>query len=106
MAEEDSPPQKAVADPETYREALNGWMTGQLSSADGVRVHDVDMPRATGLASLSPTTALLKQNLRCCASAPNKTPMISAKTKEVCIGVIISKPNCSNIKIAPVNCNN
>jgi aminoglycoside phosphotransferase (APT) family kinase protein len=51
MAEEDSPPQKAVADPETYREALNGWMTGQLSSADGVRVHDVDMPRATGFSN-------------------------------------------------------
>jgi len=50
MAEEE-PPQKAVADPETYRAALDAWMTARMPEADGVRVHDVDMPRATGFSN-------------------------------------------------------
>ncbi len=51
MADEEEPPQKAVADPETYRAALDAWMTTRLPEAEGVRVHDVDMPRATGFSN-------------------------------------------------------
>ena len=51
MAQEEEPPQKAVADPETYRAALDAWMTARMPEADGVRVHDVDMPRATGFSN-------------------------------------------------------
>jgi aminoglycoside phosphotransferase (APT) family kinase protein len=51
MAEEDEQPRKAVADPETYRESLDGWMNAQMPDAESVRVHDVDMPRATGFSN-------------------------------------------------------
>ena len=44
-------PAKAVRDPESYREALDGWMRQQLPEADGLRVPDVDMPRATGFSN-------------------------------------------------------
>ncbi len=44
-------PAKAVRDPETYREALDAWMKRQRPDASGLRVHDVDMPRATGFSN-------------------------------------------------------
>jgi len=51
MSDEDEPPRKAVADPETYRESLDAWMKVKISSASGLRVHDVDMPRSTGFSN-------------------------------------------------------
>ena len=51
MSAGDAPPTKAVADPESYREALDGWMKTRLPGASGLRVHDVDMPRATGFSN-------------------------------------------------------
>ena len=47
----EEPPQKAVADPETYREALDAWMKTQWTDATDLRVHDVDMPRSTGFSN-------------------------------------------------------
>jgi aminoglycoside phosphotransferase (APT) family kinase protein len=51
MSEADQPPAKAVQDPETYREFLEPWMTAQQPEVEGLRVHDVDMPRATGFSN-------------------------------------------------------
>jgi aminoglycoside phosphotransferase (APT) family kinase protein len=51
MSAADAPPTKAVADPETYREALDRWMKSRVPQATGLRVHDVDMPRATGFSN-------------------------------------------------------
>lgn len=51
MSAADEPPRKAVADPETYREALDGWMRARLPGAEGLRVDAVDMPRATGFSN-------------------------------------------------------
>ena len=51
MSAADAPPTKAVADPESYREALDRWMTSRMPQASGLRVHDVDMPRATGFSN-------------------------------------------------------
>jgi aminoglycoside phosphotransferase (APT) family kinase protein len=51
MSETDGAPVKAVADPETYRESLDGWMKTQMPDATSLRVHDVDMPRATGFSN-------------------------------------------------------
>ncbi|MCA9502387.1 MAG: phosphotransferase family protein [Myxococcales bacterium] len=51
MAEQEEQVQKAVADPETYREALDGWMKRRMPEATAMRVHDVDMPRATGFSN-------------------------------------------------------
>ncbi|MFK7898769.1 MAG: phosphotransferase family protein [Myxococcota bacterium] len=51
MSEAEDAPQKAVADPEVYRESLDGWMKRQKPEAEGIRVHDVDMPRATGFSN-------------------------------------------------------
>lgn len=51
MADADEPPHKAVADPETYRESLDVWMHGQMADASDLRVHSVDMPRATGFSN-------------------------------------------------------
>ena len=51
MSAADAPPTKAVADPETYREALDGWMKSRMPQAVGLRVHEVDMPRATGFSN-------------------------------------------------------
>jgi aminoglycoside phosphotransferase (APT) family kinase protein len=51
MSEADAPPRKAVADPESYREALDRWMKSRRPQATGLRVHDVDMPRATGFSN-------------------------------------------------------
>lgn len=48
---EEQGPAKAVADPESYRVALEGWMQRRQPEADGLRVHDVDMPRATGFSN-------------------------------------------------------
>ena len=50
MSEEPSPA-KAVRDPESYREALDAWMSRQRPDAGDLRVHDVDMPRATGFSN-------------------------------------------------------
>jgi len=44
-------PAKAVADPESYRVSLEGWMQRRQPEAQGLRVHDVDMPRATGFSN-------------------------------------------------------
>ncbi|MFO0689925.1 MAG: phosphotransferase family protein [Myxococcota bacterium] len=51
MSAADAPPSKAVADPESYREALDRWMRARLPQAKDLRVHDVDMPRATGFSN-------------------------------------------------------
>jgi aminoglycoside phosphotransferase (APT) family kinase protein len=51
VSEADEAPRKAVADPETYRESLDGWMKKQKPEVEGLRVHDVDMPRATGFSN-------------------------------------------------------
>jgi aminoglycoside phosphotransferase (APT) family kinase protein len=51
MSEIDDAPAKAVQDPETYRESLDAWMKKQLPQVDGLQVHDVDMPRATGFSN-------------------------------------------------------
>lgn len=51
MSAADAPPTKAVADPESYREALDRWLTSRMPQAAGLRVHDVDMPRATGFSN-------------------------------------------------------
>ncbi len=51
MSEEAATPAKPVQDPETYRESLDAWMKGQRPEAEGLRVHDVDMPRATGFSN-------------------------------------------------------
>jgi len=48
---EEAGPAKAVADPESYRVALEGWMQRRQPEARGLRVHDVDMPRATGFSN-------------------------------------------------------
>ena len=48
---EEEGPAKAVADPESYRVSLEGWMQRQQPEADDLRVHDVDMPRATGFSN-------------------------------------------------------
>jgi len=47
----DETPAKAVRDPESFREALDAWMRRQRPGAEGLRVHDVDMPRATGFSN-------------------------------------------------------
>jgi aminoglycoside phosphotransferase (APT) family kinase protein len=47
----ETPPEKAVADPETYREALDGWMQQQMPNTEALHVHDVDMPTATGFSN-------------------------------------------------------
>ncbi|MEM7311477.1 MAG: phosphotransferase family protein [Planctomycetota bacterium] len=44
-------PHKAVRDPESYRESLDAWMKRQRPDAEGLRVHDVDMPRSTGFSN-------------------------------------------------------
>ena len=44
----DSPPAKAVRDPESYQQALDAWMKRSRPDA---AVHDVDMPRATGFSN-------------------------------------------------------
>ena len=51
MSESESSPAKAVQDPESYREALDGWMRRQQPDRAGLRVHDVDMPRSTGFSN-------------------------------------------------------
>jgi aminoglycoside phosphotransferase (APT) family kinase protein len=51
MSESEATPAKAVRDPETYREALDGWMKRQRPDAEALHVHDVDMPRATGFSN-------------------------------------------------------
>jgi aminoglycoside phosphotransferase (APT) family kinase protein len=48
---EDVPPVKAVRDPESFRDALDAWMKQQRPDATDLRVHDVDMPRATGFSN-------------------------------------------------------
>lgn len=51
MSDSDETPAKAVQDPEIYREALDAWMAAQDPEREGLRVHDVDMPRATGFSN-------------------------------------------------------
>jgi aminoglycoside phosphotransferase (APT) family kinase protein len=51
MATSEEGPAKAVADPETYRESLDAWMRSRRPELDGLRVHDVDMPRSTGFSN-------------------------------------------------------
>ncbi len=51
MSEANQPPAKPVQDPESYREPLDTWMTAQQPEVEGLRVHDVDMPRATGFSN-------------------------------------------------------
>lgn len=50
-SESEEAPRKAVADPEVYRESLDAWLKKQKPQVDGLRVHDVDMPRATGFSN-------------------------------------------------------
>ena len=42
---------KTVADPETYRAALEGWLQQHLPERDGLHVTEVDIPRATGFSN-------------------------------------------------------
>jgi aminoglycoside phosphotransferase (APT) family kinase protein len=51
MSESSEHPGKAVRDPETYRQALDAWMCRQHPELEGLHVHDVDMPRATGFSN-------------------------------------------------------
>ena len=51
MSESEGAPAKAVQDPETYRDALDAWMKEQQPNVEGLHVHDVDMPRATGFSN-------------------------------------------------------
>ncbi|MAE94054.1 MAG: hypothetical protein CL910_05285, partial [Deltaproteobacteria bacterium] len=44
-------PGKAVRDPETYRSALDAWMTRTHPHRRDLRVHSVDMPTATGFSN-------------------------------------------------------
>ena len=44
-------PHKTVRDPESFRDALEAWMRRQRPDATGLRVGDVDMPRATGFSN-------------------------------------------------------
>lgn len=45
------PPAKAVRDPESFRGALDAWMRRQFPERRELRVHAVDMPRATGFSN-------------------------------------------------------
>lgn len=47
----EEPPQKAVRDPKTYAKALDAWMKKTHPKREGLRVHDVDMPTATGFSN-------------------------------------------------------
>jgi len=51
MSTTDDAPAKAVQDPEVYRESLDAWMNTQMEDVEGLRVHDVDMPRSTGFSN-------------------------------------------------------
>jgi aminoglycoside phosphotransferase (APT) family kinase protein len=51
MSTNDEAPAKAVQDPEVYRESLDAWLKRQQPEFDGLHVHDVDMPRATGFSN-------------------------------------------------------
>ena len=51
MTEPSEHPGKAVGDPESYREALDGWMRRQHPELEALRVHDVDMPKSTGFSN-------------------------------------------------------
>jgi len=51
MSDSEATPAKAVRDPESYRESLNGWLQRRCPEREGLRVHDVDMPRATGFSN-------------------------------------------------------
>ncbi len=51
MSESEATPAKAVRDPESYRESLDTWMRQQRPDVTDLRVHDVDMPRATGFSN-------------------------------------------------------
>ncbi len=42
---------KAVRDPESFRDALDAWMKKQRPETPDLRVHDVDMPHATGFSN-------------------------------------------------------
>lgn len=46
-----SAPAKTVRDPARYQQALDAWMKRALPDAQGLRVHDVDMPRGTGFSN-------------------------------------------------------
>lgn len=48
---EEATPQKAVRDPESFREALEAWMRKQRTDLQDLRVVDVDMPRSTGFSN-------------------------------------------------------
>ena len=51
MSENNEEARKTVADPETYRDALDAWMKARHPEREGLRVHDVDMPTATGFSN-------------------------------------------------------
>ncbi len=51
MADENAPPGKAVRDPKTYEKNLDAWMRKSHPDRDGLQVHDVDMPTATGFSN-------------------------------------------------------
>lgn len=46
-----SAPAKTVRNPAAYQQALDAWMKRTLPGAQGLRVHDVDMPRGTGFSN-------------------------------------------------------
>ncbi len=51
MSETEAHPGKAVRDPETYRANLDAWMQRSHPDRANLRVHDVDMPTATGFSN-------------------------------------------------------
>ena len=50
----------------------------------------------------SPISERRKQNLVICPSMPKITPTASANQTAACCGVVVSKPNCSNIPVIPL----
>jgi aminoglycoside phosphotransferase (APT) family kinase protein len=51
MPETAATPPKAVRDPGSFRDALEAWFKGKRPELSELRVHDVDMPRATGFSN-------------------------------------------------------
>ena len=84
MSEADEMPAKAVADPETYRESLDAWMKTQMTDAKNLRVHDVDMPRATGFSNETVffhTTATEREEVGCAHRTARRRPVSGADAR-------------------------
>ena len=51
MSESTEHPAEAIRDPEGYRQALEAWLRGKRPELEELRVHDLDMPTATGFSN-------------------------------------------------------